>query len=268
MDHPSHAQVRPPAIAGTFYPGNPTVLRSQIQQFLNDASETSSPPKAIIAPHAGYIYSGPVAAYAYKSIQKLRTTIKRVVLLGPAHRVPVNGLAASSMSHFATPLGNVALDQSTIESLVQQFAFVEKFDRAHAAEHSLEIHLPFLQEILDDFVLVPLVVGEATGEQVGAVLETLWGGDETLIVISSDLSHFHNYQTAQHLDRQTAEAIERFDGSALDYESACGRNPIKGLLHIATKHQLQIQRVDLRNSGDTAGSKDRVVGYGSWLLYS
>ncbi len=260
--------VRPPAVANAFYPGNSSILRAQIQEFLELVPLSSDGvPKAIIAPHAGYVYSGPVAGFAYKPILSAREQITRVVLLGPAHRVYVSGLAASSASYFATPLGNIPIDQQSIENILQQFDYVQTMDNAHAAEHSLEVHLPFLQEVLAEFTLIPLVVGDATGSQVGAVLDALWGDKETLIVISSDLSHFHDYATANRLDLQTAEIIEQFDGDRLDYDSACGRNPIKGLLSIAPKHKLEIQRADLRNSGDTAGSKDRVVGYGSWLFF-
>lgn len=266
MGNLSASRVRPAAIAGTFYPGDPGILRSQIQSFLDDAEESSTHPKALIAPHAGYVYSGPVAAYAYKPLQALREKIKRVVLLGPVHRVAVRGLATSSADFFETPLGKVSLDRQALEQLETQFSYVKSNDAAHAQEHSLEIHLPFLQEILDQFALIPLAVGDSTAQEVGAVLDAVWGDEETLIVISSDLSHFHPYDAACALDQQTAEAIERFDGNALDYESACGRNPIKGLLAVAPQHHLQIQRLDLRNSGDTAGGKDRVVGYGSWLL--
>lgn len=258
--------VRPPAVASTFYPGNPSALHTQIKRFLAAVPPSEGLPKALIAPHAGYIYSGPVAASAYKQLFLGKHHIKRVVLLGPCHRMPVLGVAAPATEFFETPFGQIPVDPQAIAQLKQQFGYVQTFDAAHKAEHSLEVHLPFLQEILEDFVLIPLVIGEASGMQVGAVLEKLWGGAETLIVVSSDLSHYHDYETAQRLDLETAEIIEQCKGEALDYESACGRNPIKGLLTIASKYQLRIQRVDLRNSGDTAGSKDRVVGYGSWIF--
>lgn len=261
-------RIRPPAVAGTFYPGEPSVLQSQIQELLDTAPSSQNIPKAVIAPHAGYIYSGLTAAHAYKPLLLNSHKIKRVVLLGPAHRVHVFGLAAPAVDYFSTPLGNIQIDQAAIEGVIQKYDYVQKLDRAHIAEHSLEVHLPFLQVVLDEFILIPFVVGEASTEQVGAVLNALWGGDETLIVISSDLSHFHDYATAKQLDLKTAESIESFAGEQLSYESACGRNPIKGLLNVAPQHQLSIHRLDLRNSGDTAGSKDRVVGYGSWLLYS
>ncbi len=267
MGHTSEKISRPPAVANTFYPGNPSILRTQIRNLLDEVkSDQKQAPKAIIAPHAGYLYSGPIAAFAYKSLLLAKKQIKRVVLLGPAHRVHVSGLAAPCADYFVTPLGEISIDRKAIEQLVREFDFVQTLDRAHIAEHSLEVHLPFLQETLDDFTLIPLVVGDASSAEVGAILNSLWGGTETLIVISSDLSHYHNYETAKRLDLRTAEIIERFEGEKLDHESACGCNPIKGLLAVAPKHHLQIQRVDLRNSGDTVGSKDQVVGYGSWIL--
>ena len=268
MEDVSGKTVRPPAVASTFYPGDPSTLRAQIRNFIDAVPPSQNiPPKAIIAPHAGYIYSGLTAAFAYKPLLLAKSQIKRVVLLGPAHRVYVSGMAAPSTDYFATPLGQILIDRPAIEQVISQFDYVQTSDAAHAEEHSLEVHLPFLQETLEDFALIPLVVGEATDSQVGAVLDTLWGGEETLIVISSDLSHFHSYEKAKQQDLNTAEIIERFEGDQLDYESACGRNPIKGLLAVAPHHQLSIQRVDLRNSGDTAGSKDRVVGYGSWVFW-
>ena len=267
MLHSSGKTIRPPAVADYFYPGNPLVLRKQIKEFLDSFPHSERLiPKAIIAPHAGYQYSGSVAAVAYRSLVSVKSHIKQVVLLGPAHRVPLHGLAAPSVEYFATPLGNVPVDLSQIQFLLRQFDYLQILDNPHTSEHSLEVHLPFLQECLEDFVLIPLVVGEATGQQIGAILDALWGGTETLIVISSDLSHYHDYTTAQRMDLETAGYIERFEGDKLDYESACGRNPIKGLLTIAKKHQLHIRRMKLCNSGDSAGSKDQVVGYGSWIL--
>ena len=267
MIHSSAKTIRPPAVASLFYPGNPAVLRKQIKEFLESSPDSEKmTAKAIIAPHAGYKYSGSVAAIAYRSLLSAKYRIKRVVLLGPAHRVPLVGLAAPSTEYFATPLGRIPIDLSQIQQLLRQYDYAQILDAAHANEHSLEVHLPFLQECLEDFVLIPLVVGDATGLQIGAILETLWGGVETLIVISSDLSHFHDYRTAQRMDLETAEYIERFEGEKLDYESACGLNPIRGLLTIAQKRQLRIRRVNLCNSGDSVGNKERVVGYGSWIL--
>jgi predicted class III extradiol MEMO1 family dioxygenase len=308
-------------------------------------------PKAIIVPHAGYIYSGPIAASAYARLQPARGTITRVVLLGPAHRVGFEGLALSSADYFVTPLGKIPVDRAALDR-VSALPQVHRLDAAHAQEHSLEVHLPFLQEVLGDFTLVPLVVGDAGPEEVGAVIELLWGGPEsatatslsrgprlgnrsrrcstscihavvdpigesaigtslsrgprlgnrsrrcstscihavvdpigesaigtslsrgprldpigeTLIVISSDLSHYHDYATAQRLDRATSAAIEALRPQDIGYDQACGRNPVNGLLHVARARGLHARTIDLRNSGDTAGTRDQVVGYGAYVF--
>ncbi|UCE89729.1 MAG: AmmeMemoRadiSam system protein B [Pseudomonadota bacterium] len=259
--------VRRPAVAGMFYPDNPAELRAMVDGFLSQVHPAAGPvPKALIAPHAGYVYSGPIAASAYAQLAAARGTITRVVLLGPSHRVGFEGLATSGASHFASPLGLVPLDRAAIDTLAD-LAQVRQMDQAHALEHSLEVHLPFLQAVLARFSLVPLVVGDATPAQVSGVLERLWGGDETLIVISSDLSHYHDYATAQRMDRATTDAIEALRPEAIHYESACGRNPVNGLLHLARAHGLTATTVDLRNSGDTAGPRDQVVGYGAYLFH-
>jgi AmmeMemoRadiSam system protein B len=218
-------------------------------------------PKALIVPHAGYVYSGPTAARAYARLAAGRTTIRRVVLLGPVHRVPVRGLALPGADSFATPLGTIALDQMAIAA-IQTLRQVVVSPAAHALEHSLEVQLPFLQSVLDDFKLVPLAVGDATPEEVAQVLEALWGGPETLIVISSDLSHFLPHPAAQKVDRVTVQHILALD-SCLTHEQACGGTPINGLLLAARRHHLQPQLLALCNSGDTAGDKGRVVGYAS-----
>lgn len=264
MTQPS---IRPPAVAGMFYPDDPDMLRDQVLALLRAAPAAGPPPKAVIVPHAGYIYSGPIAASAYARIAKARANIRRVVLLGPAHRVAFNGIAASSSTAFTTPLGNVPVDQQALR-LIDDLPQVRVFDTAHAAEHSLEVQLPFLQLALDDFKLVPLVVGDATPEQVDEVLERLWGGAETLIVISSDLSHYHDYDSAQRLDQATSRAIEALREQDIDYDHACGRIPVNGLLQTARHHGLRARTVDLRNSGDTAGGRDRVVGYGAYVFES
>lgn len=259
--------VRTPAVAGSFYPDDASELHRQIQQFLQQVSPSSEPPpKALIAPHAGYIYSGPIAASVYARLQKVRTLITRVVLLGPAHRVGFQGIAASQMTAFQSPLGPVPIDQEALNA-IQALPGVHFLERAHAQEHSLEVHLPFLQTVLAGFKLVPLVVGEARPPQVGAVLEALWGGPETLIVISSDLSHYQDYETARRIDSQTSRMIEALQFDAIDYQQACGRNPINGLLWVAQRKNLHGKTIDLRNSGDTAGSRDRVVGYGAYVFH-
>jgi len=257
--------IRPPAVAGMFYPDAPAVLRQTVSAFLDQTVAANNQPKAIIVPHAGYIYSGAVAASAYAQLQSAHNLINKVVLLGPAHRVPVRGLATSSADYFHTPLGDIALDRDTLDMLLDLQA-VEQFDAAHQDEHSLEVHLPFLQAVLDDFVLVPLVVGEASPADVCSVLDAVWGGAETLIVISSDLSHFHDYDTARAMDSHTSHTIETLDYQALHGQDACGCYPLNGLLMCAHKRGLQVTTLDLRNSGDTAGSRDQVVGYGAWML--
>jgi AmmeMemoRadiSam system protein B len=256
---------RQPAVAGTFYPANPQQLRQMLDRYLNEAKSDAKVPKAIIAPHAGYIYSGPVAATAYARLKNARHQIQKVVLIGPSHRVAFRGLAVSRAQTFSTPLGDIAVDEAAVQALVK-LPFVEYIEQAHTYEHSLEVHLPFLQEMLDDFRLIPIVAGDATPEQVSQVIQMLWGGSETLIVVSSDLSHFHDYATAQQLDKSTSEAIEHLQYEHLVSGSACGKVPVSGLLKLARDNSLSIKTIDLRNSGDTAGDKDRVVGYGAYVI--
>jgi hypothetical protein len=255
--------VRQPAVAGTFYPDQAETLAHDVRTFLDDVSadsHTTEPaPKAIIVPHAGYIYSGSTAALAFVRLRPLRHSIRRVVLLGPAHRVPVRGLALPDDDYLATPLGQVAVDQRAVAQLAQLPQVV--VSRAvHAQEHALEVQLPFLQTVLDNFQLVPLVVGYASPEAVAQVLELLWGGPETLLVISSDLSHFLPYHSAQQTDSRTVQSILHLDGP-LSHQQACGGTPINGLLLAARRHGLQPQLLGLCNSGDTAGDLARVVGY-------
>ncbi len=256
--------IRPAAVAGMFYPGDRRHLAHDIQRMLDAVSPAQLKPKALIVPHAGYIYSGPVAASAYALLKALRGVIRRVVLLGPVHRVWVRGLALPSADAFETPLGIVALDQEASERLLR-LPQVEVNDAAHAWEHSLEVHLPFLQTVLDAFTLVPLAVGGASPEQVAEVLEEVWGGEETLIVVSSDLSHYLPYDEAQRTDQATARAILELDTDLVG-EQACGAHPINGLMLAARRHKLVPHLLDLRNSGDTAGDKRRVVGYGAFAL--
>jgi AmmeMemoRadiSam system protein B len=255
--------VREPAVAGMFYPANPEELQQMVLEFLRQADATGPAPKAIIAPHAGYIYSGPVAASVYARLSQARGRIRRVVLLGPSHRVGFAGLAVSDADLFRTPLGDIPIDRQAVAA-IRALPQVHRLNEAHAQEHSLEVQLPFLQAVLGEFSLVPIVVGDADAAEVDEVLEALWGGDETLIVISSDLSHYHDTATARRMDQSTAEAIERLRPEAVHYEDACGRNPINGLLLAAAAHGLKAHTLDLRNSGDTAGPTDRVVGYGAW----
>lgn len=256
---------REPAVAGSFYPANPNALNRMMLEFLQQAEPGHKAPKAIIAPHAGYIYSGPVAASAYARLKPVRDTISRVVLLGPSHRVYFKGLAVSGVDTFTTPLGQIEIDKLAIESLLT-LPFVGYLEQAHALEHSLEVHLPFLQQMLSHFKLVPIVAGDASADQVGQVIDKLWGGDETLIVISSDLSHYHDYATAQSLDQHTSDLIEHLNYADLSSDAACGKVPVSGLLKVVKEKALRIKTVDLRNSGDTAGDKHRVVGYGAYVV--
>jgi AmmeMemoRadiSam system protein B len=256
---------RPAAVAGMFYPDDPRTLRDMVRKFLSDAGTGAAPPKAIVVPHAGYVYSGPIAASAYARLQPAHAAIRRVILLGPAHRLPFRGLAVCDVDSFDTPLGPVPLDREAT-AMILKLPQVQVLTEAHAQEHSLEVHLPFLITVLDDFKLVPLVVGDADPDAVAEVLDRLWGGPETLIVVSSDLSHYHDYATAQRLDRATSNAIESLSPQAIGYDSACGRNPLNGLLTVALRRGLHAHTIDLRNSGDTAGPRDRVVGYGAYVF--
>lgn len=258
--------VREPAVSGLFYPADVAILSREIDQYLQEAESTGPAPKAMIVPHAGYIYSGPVAATAYARLINDREKIKRVILLGPAHRVGFRGLAGPLSHSFRTPLGAVQIDIEQLKQISTQFPQVIQNDRPHVEEHSLEVHLPFLQRILGDFKLVPLVVGQATADEVAEVLEALWNGPETLIVISSDLSHFHDYTTARELDSNTSAAIESLHGEDIGPEDACGFLPVRGLLKVASRKGMKARTIDQRNSGDTAGSKDRVVGYGAYTF--
>lgn len=259
------ARVRPPAVAGLFYPADARELRSTVAAHLAAASVRPLRPKALIVPHAGYIYSGPIAASGYRLLEPLRDTVTRVVLLGPSHRVGFHGIATPGVTAYATPLGEVALDLEALAAIAG-LPGVIPLDRAHVPEHSLEVHLPFLQSVLDAFRLVPLVVGEASPAEVDGVLEALWGGDETLIVVSSDLSHYLDYRSAQASDSATSQAIAALDPRLIGPEQACGCRPVAGLLWAARRHGLHCEVLDLRNSGDTAGSRHQVVGYGAYAF--
>ncbi|HEY8239873.1 MAG TPA: AmmeMemoRadiSam system protein B [Kiritimatiellia bacterium] len=257
--------VRLPAVAGMFYPGDRTELHHMVSGFLHEAKPQGPVPKALVVPHAGYVYSGPVAASGYKLLRSARSIIKRVVLLGPSHRVPFTGLAVSSAKYFATPLGDVPVSQELM-AIAMRFTQVRELDSAHTHEHSVEVHLPFLQETLEKFTALPLVVGDASPEEVSEVLDALWGGPETLIVVSSDLSHYHDYETARRMDEATSRAIEALKPDDIQYHQACGRVPLNGLLVAAAKRGLHATTIDLRNSGDTAGPRDQVVGYGAYAI--
>ena len=260
------AQIRPPAVAGLFYPDNGDVLASQVHGFLDNADSAIDPPKALIAPHAGYPFSGAVAGRAYAPVRGNAHRFSRVVLLGPSHRVPFRGMAASRADYFATPMGNVRVDQKTLAQLTAERQDVVYREDAHEREHGLEVHLPFLQALLDDFSVVPLVVGDASPEEVGSLLESVWGGPETLIAISSDLSHFMDYDSAVRRDTATSEAIENLRYEEVHEGDACGRNPINGLLWLARREGMEGRILDLRNSGDAGAPKDSVVGYGAYVF--
>ena len=259
--------VRDAAVAGLFYPGAPTALAADVRRHVANASARSGEstvPKAIIVPHAGYVYSGPIAGNGYARLAAARATIRRVVLFGPAHRAWVRGLALPSARVFATPLGEIEIDREAATAALALPQVVQS-DTAHAQEHSLEVQLPFLQQVLDSFRIVPFAVGDASASEVAEVIELLWGGPETLIVVSSDLSHYHRYAEARVTDRATADAILELSAD-LDHEQACGATPINGLLIAARRHALRPELLDLRNSGDTAGDKSRVVGYASFAF--
>lgn len=261
-----NAYTREPAVAGSFYPADTNALQNEINYLLAEINTTAGTlPKVIIVPHAGYVYSGSVAASAYHTLLQYRDKIKRVVLLGPPHRVAVNGFALSNANFFATPLGNIPIDQ-TANKMLAYHRDVNINEQAHLYEHSLEVHLPFLQTVLDDFLLVPIIVGDVPPERVATMLEELMTDDSTLCVTSTDLSHFHNYTTAQKQDQATSQSIVDMDYKKIAYEDACGRNPLNGVLCWAKMHHLKVMQLDVRNSGDTAGTMDRVVGYGSYTI--
>lgn len=252
---------RPAAVAGLFYPDDAEALRAEVRAALAGArpAPSAAAPKMLLVPHAGYVYSGPIAASGYALLAPRAERIRRVVLLGPTHRVALRGLAAPTVDAFETPLGRVPLDRAALDTLAD-LPQVTRSDAPHAREHSLEVQLPFLQAVLDEFTLVPLAVGDAAPEAVAEVLERLWGGDETLIVISSDLSHYLPYDEARASDRATVERILAF-ATDLDPYEACGAHPLAGALRAARTHGLVPRLLDLRNSGDTAGDRERVVGY-------
>lgn len=259
-------RVRAPVFAGQFYAGQPDELRKTVASYLS-AADAAVPvkPKALIAPHAGYIYSGPVAASAYACLRPWASHITRVVLLGPSHRLWFPGVALSSAQSFQTPLGLIPIDKE-VSAQACQLPDVMVIDEAHAYEHSLEVQLPFLQTVLPSFSLVPLCVGEISHKGVARVMEALWGGGETLLVISSDLSHYLEYTKAVAMDARTVDAVEHLNSSLIDQEQACGYRGVGGLLDLAKRKHLKVKTVDVRNSGDTAGPRNEVVGYGAWVF--
>jgi MEMO1 family protein len=262
--HSQRTKIRPPAVAGLFYAGERRRLEATVAELLGAVKSSAKVlPKALIAPHAGYVYSGSVAAQAFATLREGAQSVKRVVLIGPAHFVPVRGIAAPTVDAFETPLGRVPVDRHALSDIAD---LVIEADAPHAPEHSLEVELPFLQMLLPSFAVVPLVIGDARAQDVAEVLRRLWGGPETLIVISSDLSHYHDYDTARCLDAATAAAIERGDWESLGPNQACGFLAVAGLLVETRRRRLAPERLALCNSGDTAGGRDRVVGYGAWMV--
>ncbi len=257
--------VRPAAVAGLFYPGDAGQLEAAVTGLLDGPAPAGRAPKALIVPHAGYVYSGATAARAYRAVASGAAAITRVVLLGPSHREWFAGLAVPLAQAFATPLGLAPVDEAAV-ARIAELPSVILSDAAHAREHSLEVQLPFLQRLLPNAQIVPVLVGEATAAAVESVIDALWGGPETLIVVSSDLSHYHSYDEARALDAATAAAVleSRPELTAAD---ACGGVAVNGLLRAARRHGLRARLLDLCNSGDTAGDRARVVGYGAFGFY-
>jgi len=264
-------KVRPPAVAGLFYPADPTKLRQLVEQLLAAAApkERSSGGerlRALVVPHAGYVYSGPVAAAGFARLQGLGAQIQRVVLIGPAHWVALRGVAVSSARAFQTPLGQVAVDTDASNRVAAQ-PRCRYHDTAHTPEHSLEVQLPFLQVLLADFCLVPLLVGEARPGDVAQIIARFWADSKTLVVVSTDLSHYHDYETARRLDTATTAAIEGLCPEAVTDRQACGHIALRGLLLAARRQGLRARTLDVRNSGDLTGDRRRVVGYGAYSFY-
>lgn len=259
--------VRPAAVAGLFYPDAPGALEAAVTAALAGAAPEAheGPVKAVIAPHAGYLYSGAVAGCAFAALAPRAGAIKRVVVIGPSHFVWLEGIAVPSAGAFETPLGQVPVEEEAVAAIAD-LPQVRVMDSAHEREHALEVELPFLQHVLGDFALVPLVVGEAGPDEVAEVIERLWGGDETVIVVSSDLSHYHSDRTARRLDARTADAVERFAETEIAPEDACGARAIAGFLLAARRRGLTVERLAMANSGDAAGDRRRVVGYGAWAF--
>ena len=258
--------VHPPQVAGAFYPGGRNECAEMVMHCLRRARRAPPlAPKVIVAPHAGHVYSGEVAATVFAPLAARRRAIRRVIVVGPAHRAGFKGLATTSADAWTTPLGAVPVDWPALRPLLALPGF-RVLDPVFAGEHSLEVHLPFLQRVLDDFTIVPILVGDANHAEVGRALARVWGGPETLILISTDLSHFHDYETARGLDRATARRIELMRPGEIDGKGACGHRGLGGALQRARALDLRVTALDVRNSGDTRGGRDRVVGYGSFAM--
>ena len=261
--------MHPPAVAGSFYSGDPAALQSELQQMLEGVSSSENcrhgELKALIVPHAGYIYSGPTAAFAYECLRQHAARFSRVVLFGPAHRYPVDRLVTHSADYFSTPLGSIPINRELRATLCARH-YLTEFDPAFEMEHSIEVQLPFLQAVLDDFSIVPVIAGQDNSDEISQILQMLWDEDDVLFVISTDLSHFHHYDIARQMDHQTIDATLHLDYEALDFDHACGRVPLTGVIKACRSLGGEIKLLDARNSGDTAGDKERVVGYASFIV--
>ncbi len=261
------AQRRPPAVSGLFYRDDADALRREVRAYVDGGSRCSLVPRAVIVPHAGYVYSGAVAGSGYRALANVDRPIRRVYLLGPAHRVYTRGVASPSHRAFQTPLGDVPVDQPVIAELAARHDFIAVSDASHEQEHSLEVHLPFLQTVLEEFTLVPLVVGDIDPVRLEALIDDMLDDEAGLVVVSSDLSHYHSYEDARAIDARTVEHMERLEWREMRPERACGCLPVSALLLCAAARGYAVSAVDVRNSGDTAGPKDRVVGYASLVVH-
>jgi len=261
--------IHPPAVAGSFYSENPSVLQADIKALLEDATtadtNSTSHIKALIVPHAGYIYSGPVAASAYACLRNRVQEIKRVILFGPAHRYPVTQLSSHSADYFSTPLGDIEVDKN-LQNILQQKGLIRLLDQAFEGEHSLEVQLPFLQSILPEFSVLPILTGQNDSDRISEILQLFWHEKDVLFIISTDLSHFHEYHLARELDKNTIDATLHLQYDTLGFDHACGLTGLKGIMKASKKLGTEITLLDARNSGDTAGSKNSVVGYASFLV--
>lgn len=258
-------RIRPAAVADRFYPADPQSLKALLEDQLAHAIPGAPDPKAIVMPHAGIVYSGPIAASAAAPLGGRRGSLRRVVVAGPSHHVPVRGIALTACSSFETPLGRVPVDTETVGAL-STLSGVRVDESAHAREHSIEVELPFLQHLLGSFLLVPLLIGESNPAAIADILEELCADPDTLLVISTDLSHFLPYDEARVVDARTARAVEERREKAIGWQDACGRNSLRAALVLARRLGWTVRTVDLRNSGDTAGDRRSVVGYGAWHL--
>lgn len=258
-------RVRPPAVAGAFYPADRPTLAGMVGRFLElTHARPVAGVRGIVAPHAGYIYSGPVAASAFRAAEGARDQVRRAIVFGPAHLVPITGIAAPSHEAFLTPLGEVPVDTAAVAELAAE-GLVRIDDAPHAPEHAIEVELPFLLETLGPLPIVPLVFGRASDAEAIEVIRRLWD-DETLLIVSTDLSHYLPYQTARLRDRRTATAIEALRPGEIGPDDACGHLALRAALALAREEGLRALQLDLRNSGDTAGDRARVVGYGAWAF--